>query len=109
VNTIPASMSGVWNGNVHVDASDVVLTLRLTADSRSGRQETELNCRLKGSFSEISGTQSRVTMTFIPDKEDCRRSGTITLTTKGNDTLLAEFQPDSGAGSWDAEFRRQGG
>jgi hypothetical protein len=109
VNTIPASMSGVWNGNVYVDTADVVLTLRFTAGSRSGRQETESNCRLKGSFSEISGTQSRVTMTFIPDKEDCRRSGTITLTTKGNDTLLAEFQPDSGAGSWDAELRRQVG
>jgi hypothetical protein len=113
VDTIPASMSGVWNGDVRVYDSDVGLTLRLTAESRSGRQETDpSDCRLNGTFSEISGTRSRVTMTFRPDDEDCLPGsrGTITLTTKGNDTLLAEFQPDdSGAGFWDAELRRQGG
>jgi hypothetical protein len=67
---------------------------------------------LEGTFSEINGTRSRVTMTFRPDIDEgnCLPGrGTITLTTKGDDTFLAEFRPDSGAGSWDSELHRQDG
>lgn len=109
VNTVPAGMSGVWSSNVRVNAVDLVLTLRLTNGSRSGRQEAApADCRVDGAFSEISGTRSRVTMTFRPDDADCVEGrGTLTLTTKSNDSLLAEFHPDTAGGSWDTELRRQ--
>jgi len=112
VDTIPAGLGGMWSGNTHVYDGDVTMTLRLTAGSRLGRQDADpSDCRLNGNFSEISGTRSTITMTFEPDlKENCLQgTGTLTLTAKGDDTLLAEFQPDSGPGSWDSELHRQNG
>lgn len=99
-------MSGVWSSNVRVNSVDLVLTLRLTNGSSSGRQETAPDdCRLNGAFSEITGTGSRVTMTFRPDDADCTEGrGTLTLTTKSNNSLLAEFHPDRPGGSWDTEL-----
>jgi hypothetical protein len=40
VDTISAAMGGHWNGETHVYDADVLVTLRLTTGSRSGRQVT---------------------------------------------------------------------
>jgi len=112
VDTVPAGMGGVWSGETHVYGEGAVIILRLTTGSRSGRQEDDSeDCRLVGTFSKISGSRSTITMTFEPDlKENCLQgTGTLTLTAKGDDTLLAEFQPDSGSGSWDSELHRENG
>ena len=114
VDTIPAGMGGVWSGDIVVYGSNYGLTLRLTAGSGSGRQVTDpSSCRLIGTFSQVSGTRSRVKMTFRPegDSADCLSGrGTIMLATKDSNTLLAEFHPKGGGeGFWDAQLARQGG
>jgi hypothetical protein len=114
VDTIPADMGGVWSGAIFVYGSSYGVTLRLTAGSGSGRQVSDpASCRLIGTFSQVSGTGSRVTMAFRPDGEtaDCQiGAGTIMLKTSDNGTLLAVFDPDGGGQAyWDAHLARQGG
>ena len=114
VDTIPTEMGGVWNADIAVYGLDYGVTVRLTAGSGSGRQLADpASCRLIGTFSQVSGTRSRVTMSFRPDGEmaDCLvGTGKLTLSTQDGDTLLAEFHPeDGGQGFWDARLTRQGG
>ena len=106
VATVPSEMSGVWVGTTRIFETEVTLALYLTSGAQSGTLEGD-DCRLRGTLSDLSGTRSTLTTDFeVSDRDPTCTTGdgTIVLTLRSDDVLLAEFQPDDGTMFWTAQL-----